>query len=190
MTRHALSEEGHASQLPPLREDLILNPGPPGEQGAPTWTIHDPARNHFFRIGWSTFEILSRWQLGTPEAIAEAVTAQTTLSPTAEDVKALYLHLAHNMLFQVTGTTGLAFLTKKARDTHTGWAKKWLQNYLFFRIPLVYPDRFLTRLLPWMRWAFSRGFLIVVLLATLVGLLLILRQWDYFASTLVHSLAA
>lgn len=39
-------------RLPPLREDLRLLPGPSGEDGAPTWTLHDPARNRFFRIGW------------------------------------------------------------------------------------------------------------------------------------------
>ena len=176
--------------LPPLREDLILSQGPMAKNGTPTWTIHDPASHRFFRIGWQTFEILSRWPLGTASSIAEAVTDQTTLTPHAEDVEAVHRYMAHAMLLQVTGRTGLDFLAQKARATQTHWGKRLLHNYLFFRIPLLHPDPFLTRFLPWIRWSFSRGFLAVVLLSTLVGLLLILRQWDYFTTTLVHSLAA
>lgn len=189
MKDQPLSNTERIETFPPLREDLILNPGPLAKNGTPTWTIHDPASNHFFRIGWSTFEILSRWQLGTARAIAAAVTTQTTLNISATDVEALYRHLAHCMLFQVTGRTGLAFLTQKARGARTNMGKRLLENYLFFRIPLIHPDRLLTHLLPWLRWVFSQGFLAVVLISALAGLLFIFRQWDYFTTTLVHSLA-
>lgn len=176
--------------LPPLREDLVLSPGPQASNGAPTWTIHDPVGNHFFRIGWSSFEILARWHLGSAHAIAKAVTAQTTLEIGPNDVDALYRHLANSMLFQVTGAAGLAFLAQKAQSKRVHMGKRLLQSYLFFRIPLLHPDRFLARLLPWTRWLFSRGFLAVVLCSAIAGLVLTLRQWDYFTTTLVHSLAA
>ena len=176
--------------LPPLREDLILNPGPMAENGAPTWTIHDPSSNRFFRIGWSAFEILSRWSLGTPKAIATAVSEQTMLTVTPADVEALYRHLASNMFFQVTGRRGLAFLLQQYRATRTPWEKRLLKNYLFFRIPLIHPDRLLSRFLPWVQWVYSQGFLIVVLFSAVLALLLTLRQWDYFQSTLIHSLSS
>ena len=35
--------------LPRLREDLALLPGPALPDGQPSWTLHDPARNLFFR---------------------------------------------------------------------------------------------------------------------------------------------
>lgn len=176
-------------RLPPLREELILDPGPLSHRGTPTWTIHDPGRNLFFRIGWDTFEILSRWHLGTPEAIASSVTAQTTLTPSAADVEAVYRHLAHNMLLQITSHDGLDFLAQKVRSTQVHWTKSLLKNYIFLRIPLIHPDRFLTRFLPWVRWFFSQEFLIVVLISVLIGTVLIARQWDYFTSVLVYSLA-
>jgi putative peptide zinc metalloprotease protein len=47
-------------RLLPLRDELTLHEGPRTLDGAPTWTLHDPVTNRFFRIGWLEFEILSR----------------------------------------------------------------------------------------------------------------------------------
>ncbi len=39
-----------AMRLPPLREDIRLMPGPPARDGAPTWTLYDPALHRFLRL--------------------------------------------------------------------------------------------------------------------------------------------
>ena len=65
--------------LPRLREDLALLPGPSLPDGQPSWTLHDPARNLFFRIDWPSFEILQRWQLNDRQAIADDIGAATAL---------------------------------------------------------------------------------------------------------------
>ena len=187
MQAHRLSTT-QPKKFPPLREDLILSPGPLARNGTPTWTIHDPASNQFYRIGWSTFEILSRWHLGNAETIAQSVNQQTTLTIQTVDVERVFQHLSHSMLFQITGQTGLTFLNKKIDAKRAQAGKRLLNNYLFLRIPLLRSDRFLSLLLPWVRWVFSKGMLTVVILSAITGLLLTIRQWDYFSSTLVHSL--
>ena len=80
--------------LPALREELDLLPGPVLPDGQPSWTLHDPARNHFFRIDWPTFEVLRRWHLGQAQAIADAVTQATTLELEAADVRGRVADLA------------------------------------------------------------------------------------------------
>ena len=47
----------NAAVLPALREELHLFAGGCDAEGAPTWTLHDPVRNKFFRIDWQTFEM-------------------------------------------------------------------------------------------------------------------------------------
>jgi putative peptide zinc metalloprotease protein len=42
--------DGHVINLPPLREELDLFPGPCAFDGSPTWTIYDPVNQHFYRI--------------------------------------------------------------------------------------------------------------------------------------------
>ncbi|MEO5352381.1 MAG: HlyD family efflux transporter periplasmic adaptor subunit [Magnetococcus sp. XQGC-1] len=173
--------------LPPLREDLQLSPGPLAGNGAPSWTIYDPAANRFYRIGWQTFEILSRWHLGSPAAIVAAVAAHTTLSPNLQEVEQVLHTLRQHALLQITNQAGLDWLNHTARATRRNWGSWLLKNYLFLRIPLLHPDRLLSRLLPHLRWLLTGEFLLLILLAALSGLLLVARQWDYFSTTLVHS---
>ena len=86
--------------LPRLREELDLLPGPAMADGQPSWTLHDPVRNQFFRIDWPTLEILQRWDLDDPQQIADDVSSHTTLSMTAEDVVEVAQFLVQHQLVQ------------------------------------------------------------------------------------------
>lgn len=175
--------------LPPLRDELQLHPGPADGAGAPTWTIQDPVRNRFFRIGWPVFEMLSRWHLGSPSAIAAAVAAETTLNPAESDVQALIGFLGGNELLRPGGEDGTRRLTARAAASRQSWGQWLLHHYLFFRVPLARPDRFLTQSLPLVRWAFSAGFLWTTLAALAVGVILLIRQWEAFSASLVDTLS-
>ncbi|MEO8299894.1 MAG: secretion protein HylD, partial [Burkholderiales bacterium] len=173
-----------APALPPLREELNLTPGPRLAGGQPSWTLHDPVKNQFFQIDWASFEILSRWHLQQPEAIAAAVAAETTLQPGVADVQALLTFLQNHQLLQPgTGQAG-AMAARLQRQRGDLWT--WLlHHYLFFRIPLLRPDAFLTWLQPSLRWLYSRGFLITTLAAGGLGLAGVMRDWERFSATLV-----
>ena len=80
---------------PRLREDLSLLPGPISPGGAPTWTLHDPVRHAFFRIGRREFEILCLWGQPTKE-ILEKINQQTTLQIAGSDVEKLQKFLARS----------------------------------------------------------------------------------------------
>lgn len=175
------------NRLPPLREELVLSSGPPAQDGSPTWTLLDPVRNRFFRVGWPAFEILSRWDLGGPQDIAAGVEAETTLRLGPEAVEEVLRFAEANLLVRAFGpglTAHLAAIRKSARVSRGQWL---LHNYLFFRVPLLRPDRFLTRLLPWTRWLWSKTVRRLTLAALLAGLWMIGRQWELFAGTLASA---
>ena len=48
------------TKLAPLREEVHCLVGPTQFDGTPSRTLHDPANNRFFRIGWMEHEILLR----------------------------------------------------------------------------------------------------------------------------------
>lgn len=168
---------------PPLREELHLFPGPHLPDGAPTWTLRDPANNQFFRIGWREFEILCRWRHGAPSRIAELVSTETMLETTAEDVTRLVRFLLEANLLRPQGERGMTRLTDQVNAAKHSWLHHLLHAYLFFRIPLVNPDPFLRKTLPWMQWAFSKNFLIVTAMAGLFGFYFITRQWHIAVTT-------
>ncbi len=172
--------------VPALREELTLHAGPRTAQGAPTWTVHDPVVNRFYRIGWAEFEMLSRWHLARPDAIAADVSNHTTLSVSGEDVESLVRFLSASQLLQMPGSAGTDALVKQAAARRRHWASALLHNYLFFRVPVVRPQRLLDGLRPVAAVLYTRGFFVAVLAAALLGLWLVGRQWDRFIASLPY----
>src|SRR5690606_24093875 len=89
-------------RLPPLRDDLRLYPAPPDADGSPTWSVYDPVRGRYFRVGLLAFRLLSHWRLGHPERVLEAALAGTTLETGADDVEDTLRFLRANNL--IAGT--------------------------------------------------------------------------------------
>jgi len=174
-----------AATLPALRDELAVLPGPRMRDGAPTWTLHDPLSNRFFRLAWPAFEILSRWHLETPQAVAECVVRETVLEVGVEDVLGLADFLSRCQLLKPTGPADVQRLLTIHDTAKTSWLTWLLHHYLFFRIPLVRPDALLQKALPLVTWAGSRAFHLATLAALLCGLFFVMRQWDSFAATFV-----
>ncbi len=178
---------GQGLALPRLRDELVLLPGPVSAEGWPTWTLLDPVCNRFYRLSWTAFEILSRWDAGDAEAVAARVDAETTLDIAAADVEDLVQFLHSSNLLRPLGPAATRQLEQRTRAAQPPWWKWLLHNYLFIRIPLIRPDRLLGGLLPWVDWAWSRAFLLATLAALAVGLVLVGRQWALFQATLVST---
>ena len=172
--------------LPPLREDLILHEGPTGTDGSPTWVLEDPARDRFFQLGYVEGELLKRWSLGTAQAVAEALKKETILTVSDKKIEEFQKFLLRMSLTREAGLSRRLAEERKRRPQTTVW-QFLLHHYLFFRIPLVRPDRFLKRTLPWIEsTVMTAGFLKATLLAALLAFYLIGRQWDAFLHTFQH----
>jgi len=159
---------------PELREELRLHHGPSEANGQPTWTVQDPVRHRFLRIDWTTYEILRRWWMANPEQIANDICEHTTLNVGPSDVGVVLTLALREELVHPTQAPASA-----TRPRPSGWQAglQWLlHHYLFFRIPLVQPDRLLQALLPAVRWLGGRAFTQLTLLALAGGLLGVMQQ--------------
>lgn len=173
--------------LPRLREELDLLPGPQLPDGQPSWTLHDPVRNQFFRIDWSTFEILSRWSLDDPQAIAHSVSTATTLQIGPAQVEQVARFLQENQLLQPQGADSASKFAERLAKIEGSPLKWLLHHYLFFRIPLIKPDAWLGR---WQHVAglfYTRTFAWLTLAALALGLSQVVRHWDGFVASLVDT---
>ncbi|MEI8168092.1 MAG: HlyD family efflux transporter periplasmic adaptor subunit [Rhodoferax sp.] len=173
--------------LPPLREELALLPGPVLPDGQPSWTLHDPVRNVFFRIDWPTFEVLQRWSLDDPAAIAHAICENTTLQLDEAEVSGVAQFLVSNQLIQPGGPQSARQMADRL-DQLQGSVGKWLlHHYLFFRIPLLRPDAWLGRWQGVAGWFYSRTFAWLTGAALLFGLTQVVRRWESFSASLVDT---
>lgn len=180
----APSPQPRPDLLPRLRSDLQVFPGPAAPDGGPTWSIFDPVRNAYFRIGWAAREILIRWGLGRADAVAQAVNDETALTIDDHDVRDFARFLQLNELAAVVDKAGVAWLAKRAGAREKSLFSQAIHGYLFFRIPLLRPDRFLSATMGLVEPLFSAAWRRTVIALGLIGLLLVSRQWDAFVGGL------
>lgn len=173
--------------LPLLREELDLMPGPNLADGQPSWTLHDPVRNLFFRIDWLTLEILTRWSMNDVRLIAEDVCSTTTLGIGPEDVQEVVKFVVQHQLIQASAADAPRKMTEQLERIQ-GTPMKWLlHHYLFFRVPLIKPDAWLGRWVGVARWFGSSAFAWLTLLALVAGMSQVVSRWDAFSASLVDT---
>ena len=169
-------------RLPRMREDLRLMGGPAHLDGSPSWRIQDPMRNSFFEIGWIEFELLARWRgHRTAETLLEQVARETPLEVEQEEVIELISFLTANQLLAPDGGAVSMALEGKLRAAKHSWYEYIFHHYLFFRVPLFHPDRFLGRTVGLTDLFFNRGFAALVAVVLGIDLYLLTREWDSFA---------
>ena len=172
------------SVLPQLRQELELIEGGAGAGGSPSWLIHDPVRNQYFHLDWVSFEMLRCWAKVSPEELLEQVGPRGRVQVGMADLNYLVQFLSRHQLLQVGAGASGQLANHRAKLSGSWWA--WLlHNYLFFRLPLVKPDGFLNWTQGWTGFVFTRVFGWITLLAGVLGLIGVSRQWDAFAHTLV-----
>lgn len=169
--------------LVPLRRDLRLLPSSPDRDGRPAWTIHDPVRNRYYRVGPAQVECLSRWSLGTVGAVVDRVAAGSVYRPAPDDILALMQFLQANGLLERSDSDVAASFSRIAKAGKPVWWKQMMHGYLFFRIPLVRPTTFLRATQGAADLVAGRGTQTVILILGAIGLFLVSRQWDVFLST-------
>ncbi|MBS0338677.1 MAG: efflux RND transporter periplasmic adaptor subunit [Proteobacteria bacterium] len=174
-------------RVPTLRQDIKLYPGARHRDGSPSWRILDPVRNRFFEIGWLEFELLARWSAhGRVDALIAQVEAETPLRPTEDEVVHFIQFLEASQLLVPADTGERGRLRNRWMKGVKPWYEQLFHNYLFFRIPLVRPDKFLERTLPFAELFFTRSFLAILLVVFLADLYLVTREWEELRRTFAY----
>jgi len=153
------------ARLPALRSNIRLYPAPRHTAGSPTWTLHDPVKSQFCRIGWLEFELLSRWSCGTVPALIESVNNHTTLQANEEHVLALLQMLKDNELLDCRDAAQAAQLQKHAQRPARAISSRLFTASLYARKKLFNPERFLTAADRFLQPLYQRKRVVLSLLA-------------------------
>ncbi|MGB0732184.1 MAG: biotin/lipoyl-binding protein [Pontibacterium sp.] len=167
------------ARLTPLREELSIHPSAPGVDGDPRWVIEDPTTHRFYELDWSGFEILNRWSL-PPEEIVAQINQSTSLTLGLADIEAFYEFLAKAQLLQPE-TGGVLY--EQWQKNQRSPIVQLLHSYLFFRVPLIRPDKLLGKISPLFSICYRPLFWYLLFSAAFIGLFLVMRQWESFIGT-------
>ena len=136
--------------LPALRPDLQLSPAEPALDGSPQWTLADPVRGRYFKLGSAAMRLLRHWAQGEARRVLAAANREPGAPLQEGDLEELLRFLrGHDLISAADPEQRASYETKAAAQRHGLW-KTLLHQYLFFRIPLWRPDAFLNRAWPWL----------------------------------------
>ncbi|WP_213941882.1 biotin/lipoyl-binding protein [Pseudomonas sp. dw_612] len=172
--------------LPSLRADLQLSAASPALDGSPRWTLADPVRGRYFKLGAAAMRLLRHWSLGDPEQVLRAANREPGLPLDGAELDQLLTFLrGHDLISALDPQQRASYSLKAAAQRQSLW-QILLHQYLFFRIPLWRPDAFLNRAWPWLE-RFGPYALRFGLPATLMlGVFLVSRDWQRFIATFPH----
>ena len=172
--------------LPPLREELKVERGAPLLSGAPSWLVFDPVRHKYFHLGQEAFELLANWGAGTVGALKDKVYADYGRRVSDEAIAHLINFLYRsNLTIAPMGNPVKAFVEYSDR-LKKSFALGLIHRYLFIRVPLLRPSRFLAAT-EWISAPFfTRAWWWFVAITGVIGLFLMSRQWEEFFETFLH----
>ena len=172
-----------APTLPHIRQELQILEAPRSHDGAPRWFIFDPIRNAFHMIGASGLTLLQNWQAGP---LAQMLPAAERHGLSDVEILAMsdFLYTQQLTIEPPSGQTN-HFADREAAKRRPFY-EIMVHKYLFFRIPLFAPDRFLRASYPLLSPLFTKYTLIITALLGVIGLYFAAAQWEQFTRTFWH----
>ena len=134
---------GESPRLPGLRQELQLLEGADTVLGHRTWLVFDPVMHRYFQLDLASFRLLGLWgECRTrDELLVKARDLDGVLDADAKLAELLEF-IEHNNLVEEAGN-GWRRHAGNADRQRKSWMDWLLHSYLFIRIPLFRPDRFL-----------------------------------------------
>ncbi|MEC7838500.1 MAG: HlyD family efflux transporter periplasmic adaptor subunit [Chlamydiota bacterium] len=171
--------------LPRFRKDLEFYPGPDDPDGSPTYNLFDPIKGQYYKIKWVQYLIFRNLTNDiTLSVLLERINKKTTTKVTEEQISHFFNHAATLGLLAIPKSSDQ--MEKEAEMLKVHPLKWLLFNYLYFRVPLCNPDKFLDRTLPIAKLFVSRPMIVLYVVVFLLGTVQLLARFDEFINTFTY----
>lgn len=177
-------------QIPiqPLRGDIQIFQDKRTSDGQRNWIIFDPVADKYYRLGLTEYLILSLLkEVTTQEELFEkAKKLDETL--TDNDIKKILSFLQNSSLLQ----SSYLLTEKKLKQTRdfkqSQLLNRILQSYLFLKIPVWSPDKFLSKTLYIVQAICNKWLLIFYFFLAICGFISLIANWSEFETAILGSL--
>ncbi len=182
-----MAEISNETALPELRAELQFKPGIRELDGSRSWLVFDPLRHEYFQLDAKNYQMLKHWGAGSAGDLISLLEEGWV---TLDDIETLLRFLWTNHLTVLPPNGDIKFYLDRQKAKKQNPVKRALHGYLFVRIPLVRPHRFLKKTEPLTRLFFSRVWWFFIAFSAIIGLFLTSRQWDQFTHTFSYYFTA
>ena len=175
--------------LPALRQDLRLLAGAGVGDGTNDWLIYDPVRHRYFQIDESAFQLISLWREVELDEFIDLAKVRLQRDVSEGEVERLVQFVfSNNLGDQAPNGDALAY-ARQISGSKKPWWSQAIHSYLFFKIPIVRPHRFLEATLEFVAPLYTRTTFWLLFLIMAAGLYLVSRQWHVFTTTFLDFLS-
>ena len=172
--------------LPKIRNDLKLLETSVSEDGSKRWLLFDPIQNKYFDIALDTFELISNWQSDIELEEFIKILEDKNYEIDKESLQTFIDFLINNNLIVCDDskyTSRMINIQKQSKQNIFKWL---IHNYLFIRIPLLKPDKWLEKNRSRVDLFYSNLWQNIVLVLGFIGIIFVLRDWENFISTFMY----
>lgn len=169
--------------IPILRQDLRLLSGSKDEAGENSWLLYDPLRHQYFALS-RTALLLLRY-LPKVSSIDELKThiESDDAHIDDQDIEAFIQFLTGNFLSVGSDMAHVEKIRVAQKNRQHHWFMWLVHNYLFIKIPLIRPDRFLDAILAVFRPLGSKTARNLIYALGVYGVFSLFWQWESFVTT-------
>ncbi len=171
--------------LPLFRKDLELYDGPEESDGSPTLNLYDPVIAKYYKINWAESLVLKSHKPGmTLEELTEEVNKKTTLQVSKQEVKFFFIDaFRHDLLAVMKSPEYYHEIYQQKNHNIFKWM---LFNYLYIRVPLFNPDKFLGKTIKYVRPLASTIAFTIYITLSLIGIILLFTRFGEFINTFTY----
>ncbi|MDF2577564.1 MAG: peptidase [Chlamydiales bacterium] len=180
-----LQDDAKKKTLAGFRKDLEIYPGPEEADGCPTYSVFDPVSSQYYKISYFEYILMTKLKHGmTLDELITIVSRETLLEA---DQQSIVMFLEQAEACHLLASPFSAERVKREWEKQQmSLASKVLLYYLYFKIPLVKPDQFLAKTLPFAKQLTSRIAMLIYTLMIALGLVLVLERLPEFLHTFTH----
>jgi putative peptide zinc metalloprotease protein len=163
-----------------LRPDLVVQPQ--FYEGMTHYVVKDPLALKYFRFKIEEYFLLQQFngQLTLQEVKKAFERKYRPQTISIEDLTRFVAQLHEAGIILIDTPDQAKVLIRRRRKNR--WKKLWsfLANILFIKIPVIDPERLLTRMYPYFRWIYTSAFVTLSVCSMLLALALVGSQWKTF----------
>ena len=172
-----------------LRVDLELFSGQPNIDGDPTWVIFDPVADAYYKISNENYQMI-RVLSGNME-IEQYLAKLKSVGIHTEKMEVLQLikFLQSSNLFMPRYQQSEAQATRMREIKKKMFWQRMMSTYLFFKIPIVKPDRFLNRTIDIVQHILNKWTITLLWIIAICGYIGLVMNWHKFTEKFISSIS-
>lgn len=172
--------------LPKIRNDLKILETSVAEDGSKRWLLFDPIQNKYFNIGLDALQLFSNWQsdIEIEEFLINLQNKDYDIDK--ESLESFISFLRNNNLLFSENEADIKRIVAVNKQSKQNIFKWLIHNYLFIRVPLFKPDKWLEKNKNKADFFYSNSWRNLILFLGFLGILFVLRDWENFISTFMY----